>query len=206
MNVNNLRKEWSNSFNPQISVQEWGTAEMTPMVQRILCKREDLGKQGSTRMPHGSWGGLVQDTKWLGRSKRAEWERGMPDIRFCGSQKANPNHNGSLVLGCRSQHGWMALMRKVWREQCWCSAMLPLAGLLQPLRPWSWDSSWLHFSMAGQIFAHGWMLLWKSMCVLKPWDEYIREPREGQEAFTQGRQSYLPRGVSTCSLWESAGM
>lgn len=88
----------------------------------------------------------------------------MPDIRFCGPQKANPNHNGSLVLGCRSQHGWVALMRKVWREQCWCSAMLPLAGLLQPPRPWSWDSPWLQFSMAGQIFAHRWMLLWKSVC------------------------------------------
>jgi len=46
---------------------------------------------------------------------------------------ANPKRNGSL--GLRSPAPWLALIRKVWREQCLCSAMLHLACFFQLHRP-----------------------------------------------------------------------
>lgn len=59
--------------------------------------------------------------------------------RLCGSRNPVPNHdpNCTQQFELRSPHARVVQTRKVWREQCWCSAVLPSAYLLQPRCPWS---------------------------------------------------------------------
>ena len=57
--------------------------------------------------------------------------------RFCSSFNPNLNSKGILGLSLRSPAAWMAHIRNMWRQQCWCSAMLPVACLVKPHCPWS---------------------------------------------------------------------
>lgn len=49
----------------------------------------------------------------------------------------NPNNNGTLVLKLRFISPWVTQIWNVWRQKCGCSAVIPLAWLLQPQCPWS---------------------------------------------------------------------
>lgn len=83
---------------------------------------------------------------------------------------------------CRWQNGWREAREPSKKQACLTSENPLLHG-------WAnWCISVNH-------------LMSKSLCVLKPWDEYTEGLKEHQEAFIWGRQSYLP-GVLPCAACE----
>lgn len=103
-------------------------------------------------------------------------------LALAGTWTHNSKPNQDLGLKLRPPAPWVANITKMWRDKCWCIAVLPLPCLFQPQCPWSckhcvslepnptpWPNGGFWYRLRPQVLSITWMTeiryMWKRQCL-----------------------------------------